>query len=522
MTQHFPLESGDVVHEGFFDPIQELLGASLPSLRIEVATASTLTIAAGVGNEQVTAALTNSTGTLAGFRWITSTINASLPGGLTNGTGSVYITASDNDFSGSVGSEDAATNYAFAMEIRASGTPSTDLWRKVGEVDVSGGSIIAFRAMGGPRPTSEFGLAATPDAASQPGLLVTGLSGQTGKLIEAKNSSGTSVYSVSNSGSTTQSGGITTSSADGVTISGSGGKDTLNLSNTDANTGITIGGDVEIYRAAANAIQTDDSVTIRRTSGSDTTLATKVTTDSQDRVAITAGGAVQIGSGSASPDVRLSRSGSSTVLIDTPSSGAAALSVTGGLTIGTTLTMTQATTAGHIPISNGSGLMTLGQAGAATLATDSVTTTKVQNSAISTAKIADNAVTSAKIASSTTEAVPLPSGYGATSSTITARKYADGQVTLSGVIVYGSWPGYFSSFTAFGNTWTVLELGTLPSGYCPTADVLTTGAAFIVSGAQVITTILILTTGEIAGRVNTASSATNPLRWGINATFHAA
>lgn len=512
MTQHFPLDDGDVVHQGFFDPIQELLGASLPSLRIEVGSSSTLTINAGTGNSQATAAIASSDGSEAGFRWITSPVTASLPGTLTNGTGNVFVTASDNDFSSSPpAAPDALTNYGFGLEIRTSaqGNPTTDLWRKVGEVDVSGGSITAFRAMGGSRPTSEFGLVARPDTASQPGILVTGRSSQTGNLIEAKNSSGTIVYSLTNAGATSQSGGITTSSTDGITASGAGGKDTLNLSNTGTNTGITIGGDVEVYRSAANALQTDDSVTIRRSTSSDTTLATKVESDGQNRIEITAGGDIRLGSGSASGDVRIRRSGSTTITIDTPASGAANLSVAGGLTVGTTLTMTQATTAGHIPISNGSGTMTLGQAAASSLATDAVTTAKIEN----------GAVTGAKIATSTSESVPLPSG--ATSSTITARKYADGQVVVSGLVVYGSWPGYFSSFTAFGQTWTVLELGTLPSGYRPTADLVTTGVGYLTSSNQVITAILILTTGEIAGRVNAASTST-PLRWGLNATFHAA
>ena len=420
MTQHFPLNYQDVVHEGFFDPIQELLGASLPSLRIEVSTSSTLSINAGVGNDQVTAALTNAGGTLAGFRWITSPINATLPGGLTTGTGSVYITAADNDFSGTTADPDVGTDYSFAMEIRASGTPSTDLYRKVGEVDVSGGSIIAFRAMGGPRPTSEFGLAARPDTASQPGLLVTGRSSQTGNLIESKNSSGTTVHSVANSGATTQIGGITTSSADGITASGNGGKDTLNLSSTGSNTGITIGGDVEIYRSAANSIQTDDSLTIRRSTGTDTTLATRVTSDSQDRVSISALGEIALGPGNAGADVRIRRSGSNTVTLDTPTSGAAALSISGGLTIGTTLTMTQATTAGHVPISNGSGLMSLGQAGPASISDDAVTADKLRddastdsNRAVTTNHIRDNAVTSDKIA-------PQPIDTRTTSQTLAA------------------------------------------------------------------------------------------------------
>ena len=42
-------------------------------------------------------------------------------------------------------------------------------------------------------------------------------------------------------------------------VSGNYGKDTLNLSDTTANVGMTIGGDTNLYRSAANILKTDDS-----------------------------------------------------------------------------------------------------------------------------------------------------------------------------------------------------------------------------------------------------------------------
>lgn len=178
----------------------------MPSLRIEVLNSSTLRIVGGSGNEQVSAAIGGK------YRFVTGTITATLPGGLTNGVGSVYITASDNAF-GTTDPPDSLTNYSFAMEIRASGNPSTALWRKVGEVDVSSSSIVAFRPFGGPRVTSEFGLAATPDTASQPGVLVTGKASQTGNLIQARNNSGNTVFAVRPDGGVTSSGGLTLTGA---------------------------------------------------------------------------------------------------------------------------------------------------------------------------------------------------------------------------------------------------------------------------------------------------------------------
>ena len=152
MTQNWDLNYGNVVHEGFFDPIQELLGASVPSLRIFVLNATTLRIAAGTGNDQVAVAIEGR------HRWITSTVNASLPGGLVNGVGDVFVTASDNLYDGAVGDPDINTIYTFGMEIiAAGGTPATALYRKVGEVDVSSSAIIAYRSLAGSRPSGSFG-----------------------------------------------------------------------------------------------------------------------------------------------------------------------------------------------------------------------------------------------------------------------------------------------------------------------------------------------------------------------------
>ena len=125
MTQHMPLDYTDVVHEGFFDAIQELLGASIPNLRVKVSNSTTLTISAASGNGQ------NSVAVDGLYRWVTGTVNASLPGGLTNGTGLVFVTAADNDFTGAPANPDVATDYSFALEIRASGVPTTDVYRSL-------------------------------------------------------------------------------------------------------------------------------------------------------------------------------------------------------------------------------------------------------------------------------------------------------------------------------------------------------------------------------------------------------
>lgn len=50
------------------------------------------------------------------------------------------------------------------------------------------------------------------------------------------------------------------------TVSNAGGKTTLQLSNTGADTGLTVGGDTNLYRSAPDNLKTDDTITIGGTS----------------------------------------------------------------------------------------------------------------------------------------------------------------------------------------------------------------------------------------------------------------
>ena len=59
---------------------------------------------------------------------------------------------------------------------------------------------------------------------------------------------------------TSASGTVSTGSA--LTVSNAGGKTTLQLSSTGSNTGITIGGDTNLYRSAADTLKTDDSLSV--------------------------------------------------------------------------------------------------------------------------------------------------------------------------------------------------------------------------------------------------------------------
>jgi hypothetical protein len=141
MSQNDPLDHGQILHEGFTDAIQELLGAHAPTnFKLERVNGTTIKVAAGTENSQVSIAVKGR------YRWRTTETTAVLPGGLPDGEHPVFVTASDNDYTGPIEDPDAPTVYTFGLEIKESGkTPATALWREVGKVTVTAGAITAIR-----------------------------------------------------------------------------------------------------------------------------------------------------------------------------------------------------------------------------------------------------------------------------------------------------------------------------------------------------------------------------------------
>ena len=179
---------------------------------------------------------------------------------------------------------------------------------------------------------------------------------------------------------------------------------------------------------------------------------------------------------------------------------------------------------------------------AAKLTTDSVETAKIVNDAVTNDKIGDDAVDTAQIADGAVETAQINDGAvtnakltlttstdtmtndaSVTAGTITARKYPDGQVLLTGVLTV-PWEGYFSSATIYGETWLGLFLGTLPAGYRPTTAQLLTGLAYV--GGSYGTTqpayVILETDGSVTVR-DSDVDANNPTRWVLDGiTFYAA
>lgn len=138
--------------------------------------------------------------------------------------------------------------------------------------------------------------------------------------------------------------------SDSLTIMYAGGRDTLNLSSTGTDTGITIGGDVELYRSAVATLKTGatvdvgalkvagsslsssalaDAANIAVLTGAQTLIGaktftgglvaqgasgalvftTKQTGDANNRIDISGAGVIRFGSGAVTPDVSLGRTG---------------------------------------------------------------------------------------------------------------------------------------------------------------------------------------------------------------------
>jgi hypothetical protein len=197
MTQNLPLDYEDPVHEGFFDPIQELLGASAPSLNITVQNSTTLQIVVTGENDQQAVAVQGRYR----YRSAAGTTTAALPGGLADGIHDVYVTASDNDFTGGLGDIDAATVYTFGLEIKQTATtPSTTLYRKVGEVQVASSAIVGFWQTVGQRAIGGQQVFARAEHASQSAVIARAAATPTVDIARVENSSGTALFAIDKDG----------------------------------------------------------------------------------------------------------------------------------------------------------------------------------------------------------------------------------------------------------------------------------------------------------------------------------
>lgn len=302
MSKHHNLNSGDVLIEPVLDGLMEFLGAAAPSFSMTLSAAATVQVAAASDNGQAAVAINGK------WRYRSSAITAAHPGGAA-GVYDVFVTASANDFTLGTPTVDG-TNYDFGLEIKAQGdTPSTTHYRKVGEVDWDGSAnITSLRVLTGSRRDDAVIQPTAPRPTAVP-LRVRGAASQAADLLVVQDAAGAAQFQVSPSGQLTAKGtgktalSLTADSADtGLTIGGdtnlyrsaanwlktddglvvgsylavdsNGGKTALSLTSTAADTGLTIGGDVNLYRSAANVLKTDDALVVAGALSAPTVTAT--------------------------------------------------------------------------------------------------------------------------------------------------------------------------------------------------------------------------------------------------------
>jgi hypothetical protein len=159
-----------------------------------------------------------------------------------------------------------------------------------------------------------------------------------------------------------------------------------------------------------------------------------------------------------------------------PTSGQLLIANASGVVTGTAVS-------GDVVISNtGDAQIQAGAVGTNELGSSAVTTAKIDGSAVTTDKLNNAAVTAAKIAASTTALLTFSNGASAADpGAPTARKYADGLVTLTGAVIRVS-P---SQNTVYA---------TLPAGYRPATELR---IPITVDSRSTIAEASIATNGEI-------------------------
>lgn len=190
MAENISLPAGALAISPFFAAIQEMLGASAPSLNIVVLNGTTIKVACSALDGQQTASIEGR------YRYRTTDLTAAHPGGA-SGTHNIFITASDNSFSGSPTVD--ATVYDFGLTILTSGSPGTALYRKVGEVDWDGTKIIGIRQLAGNRRDDAPLVPTAPIAGLTP-VRVRGAASQSAALQTWETSGGTTLAKVNADG----------------------------------------------------------------------------------------------------------------------------------------------------------------------------------------------------------------------------------------------------------------------------------------------------------------------------------
>jgi hypothetical protein len=311
VSKHRDLNSGDVFPASLLDALEEYVSTLAANIVLSQTSTTAVKVAGGTGNGQ--AALGISSSATAGvWRYITADATASHPGGAA-GTYDVLAIASANDFAGAGDTDN--TDYRFGLQIVAAGGSGSGTlfgkpvtaWRKIGIVEWSGTAITNVTQLVGPDKSAVI----TPTAplASATPFIARGTTAQTAPLakfqdvsqatlvqvaadgkVQFGSAADTNLYRsaagvlktdgaldaasykvagvvlasthLSDSASLARLAGPTftgTVTVPTLAVSGSG-KTMVTLADTGAQlSGLTIGGDTNLYRSAADSLKTDDT-----------------------------------------------------------------------------------------------------------------------------------------------------------------------------------------------------------------------------------------------------------------------
>lgn len=236
------LHHADPVPAAFFDVTQEVLG-TLGRLDLTLANATTLKANAGPGADKA------GMGIKGQLRFVTANVEQSMPGGSAAGRYNIYVTTGATLIAG----EEDTTDYSWQLAIikEGGGAPGTAYFKLVGYLDYSGTAITRLVQIFGRRDDA-------PKAAVSPSVGVPALeaimpASSTANPIQAL-VGGTPVFSVGPTGALAITSGLTAANA----ALGKNDRNALTL--TGAAAGMTLGGDTQLYRSAANLLATPGSL----------------------------------------------------------------------------------------------------------------------------------------------------------------------------------------------------------------------------------------------------------------------
>lgn len=148
MSKHRQLLEGARLPQDWLDAIQEFISTmASPNFVITILTTTSLRVAAGAGNAQVTIGINGK------WRYNSANADAAAPGGLATGDNPIFVAASDNSFSTNPTPPPTdldSTDYSFRLILKPagqtpSGTGTEALYRQVGVATWDGTQITDVR-----------------------------------------------------------------------------------------------------------------------------------------------------------------------------------------------------------------------------------------------------------------------------------------------------------------------------------------------------------------------------------------